>query len=128
MDLSVRTEIFGGDNQSWLGSEHGTSNGRSITLDKSTFTAGTHYPQGYIRSGTPLGKITASGKYGPYNDAATDGRQTLAGFLLTPQPVATGGGNDIVAPLFEHGRIVEANLPIAIDAAGRADVVGRIWS
>lgn len=31
-----------------------------------------------LRYGQPLTKITASGKYGPYDSAATDGRQTLA--------------------------------------------------
>jgi hypothetical protein len=126
VDISVRTETFGGDDQSWLGSAHGTSSGRTVTLDKSKFTSGTHYPNGYLRSGTPLGKVTASGKYGPYDDAAVDGRQTLVGFLLTPQST-TSGGNDLVAPLFEHGAVVEANLPIAIDANGKTDVAGRIW-
>jgi len=127
MDLSVRTETFGGDNQAWLGSAHGTSSGRSITLDKTLFTPANHYPQGYLRGGTPVGQVTATKKFGPYDDAATDGRQTLVGFVLTPQTFATGGGTDIIAPLYEHGAIIEANLPIPIDAAGRADVAGRIW-
>ena len=125
MDLSVRKEIFGGDDQRWLGSAHGTDSGMTVTLDKSAFTAGTHYPSGYLKSGTPLGKVTASGKYGPYDNAASDGRETLAGFLLTPQTVPAAD-SDIVAPLFTHGRVVEANLPIAIDAAGKTDVAGRI--
>lgn len=32
----------------------------------------------YLRYGQVLTKITASGKYGPYDPAASDGRQTLA--------------------------------------------------
>jgi hypothetical protein len=32
----------------------------------------------YLRYGQVICKITASGKYGPYDPAATDGRQTLA--------------------------------------------------
>lgn len=126
MDLSVTTESFGQDNQSWLGASHGTDVGRSITLDSSAFTAGTHYPNGYIRSGTPLGKITASGLYGPYNNAAADGTEVLAGFLLTPVKPGSPTTVDVGGALFEHGRVVEANLPIAIDAAGRTDVAGRI--
>lgn len=35
--------------------------------------------QGVIVSGTVLGKITASSKYGLYDNDATDGRQTVAG-------------------------------------------------
>lgn len=126
MDLTVTSESFGQDNQSWLGASHGTDLGRSITLDTSAFTAGTHYPDGYFPSGLPLGKITASGLYGPYDNAASDGTEVLAGFLLTPVKPGSPTTVDVGGVLFEHGRVVEANLPIAIDAAGRADVAGRI--
>lgn len=125
MDLSVRTESFGQDDQTWRASAHGGDMNRSGTLKNSLFTKNTHYPNGYLRSGTPLGKVTASGLYGPYDNAASDGRETLTHFLDAPVPM-TSGGADVVGPLFEHGRIVEANLPIAIDAAGKADVAGRI--
>lgn len=125
MDLSVKSETWGGDDQSWLGASHGQDMGRSVTLDTSAFTAGTHYPDGYVKSGTALGKITASGLYAPYNNGAADGSETLAGFLLTPVKM-TSGGADVGGSLFEHGRVVEANLPIAIDAAGKTDVAGRI--
>lgn len=126
MDLSVTTESFGQDDQSWLGASHGTDLGRSITLDTSAFTAGTHYPDGYFPSGLPLGKITSSGLYGPYDNAASDGTEVLAGFLLTPVKPGSPTTVDVGGVLFEHGRVVEANLPIAIDSAGRADVAGRI--
>jgi hypothetical protein len=126
MDLSVHTTSFGQDDQSWLGSAHGTDTGRSITLDTSAFTAGTHYPDGYFFSGLALGKITATDLYGPYTPAASDGTDVLAGFLLTPVKPGSPTTVDVSGVLFEHGRVVEANLPIAIDANGRADVAGRI--
>lgn len=126
MDLSVRTETFGQDDQTWIGAAHGIDLARSITLDTSAFVAGTHYPDGYIKSGTPLGKITATGLYGPYDNAAVDGREVLAGFLLTPTKPGATSTTDVGAALYEHGRVVEANLPIAIDAAGKTDVAGRI--
>lgn len=66
MLLTPTTETFGVEDQSWLGSAHGTSSCPSITLDTSAFTSGTHYPNGYFPSGLPLGKITASGLYAPY--------------------------------------------------------------
>jgi hypothetical protein len=126
MDLSVRSETFGADNQTWLASAHGVGDvGRPVTLDKSAFTLGTHYPQGYFKSGIPLGKITATGKYAPYNNALSDGTEVLAGFLLTPVKAPTED-IDPVGALFEHGMVVEANLPIAVDAAGKTDVAGRI--
>jgi hypothetical protein len=82
MILTPVTETFQNEDQSWLGSEHGTSSAPTITLDTSAFTAGTHYPNGYFPSGLALGRITASGMYGPYVDAAVDGTGVLAGFLL----------------------------------------------
>lgn len=226
MDTAVRTEIIGAGDQSWLGSDHATNNCRTITVDKATLVANTHYPDGYLKSGLPLGRITASGKYGPYggrtNEAQTinlgaasagtitvgvegqttaaiafnaaasavqtalellpnvdpgdivvtggplpatitltfakryaglnvaqvtvtpsgltggtvtvatataggstvsDGRETFAGFLFTAQHVGTG---DVIAPMLEHGRVIEAKLPAAIDDAARAAVAGRI--
>jgi len=124
MDLSQRVETFGQEDQTWLDSAHGTDAARSITIDITKgFVAGTHYPAGHLPSGTPLGKVTASGKFGLYDDAASDGRQTLVGHLFTSQKVGTG---DLIAPLFEHGRINAAKLPFAGDAAGKADVAGRI--
>ena len=125
MDLSVSSETWGGDDQSWLGASHGQDMGRSVTFDTSAFTEATHYPDGYLRSGTPVGEITATGLYAPYNAAGADGTETLVGFVLTPVKM-TSGGADVGGAVFEHGRVVEANRPIAIDAAGKADVAGRI--
>ncbi|GAB2725913.1 hypothetical protein GCM10010442_54390 [Kitasatospora kifunensis] len=57
---------------------HGTDQTETVTIDASKLVAGTHYvastdfTQSYSRllSGVPLGKITASGLYGPYDPAA----------------------------------------------------------
>lgn len=229
MDLTLTTESFGQDDQSWLASAHGTDTARSITLDTSAFTAGTHYPDGYFKSGIPLGKITASGKYGPYASSAsevqtiglgaasagtititfdgqttaaiaynataaavqtalealsninpgdvavtggplpgtitltfggqylgvgvpevtvtptgltggtvtvattagggsvpTDGTEVLAGFLFTVVKAPSVNTIDPQGALLWHGAVVDAKLPIAVDAAGKADVAGRI--
>jgi len=124
MDLSVKTETFGQEDQTWLDSAHGTDSSTSITVDITKgFVAGTHFPTGHLPSGTPLGKVSASGKYGLYDDTATDGRQTLIGLLFTSQKVGTG---DLIAPLLRHGRINTNRLPFAVDAAGKTDVAGRI--
>lgn len=114
MDLSIKTETFGQDNQSWLGSAEGTETARTVTINISTLTAGTHYPTGVLPSGTALGKITATGLYGLFTNGASDGTQTLVGFTLTAQKVGTA---NIVAPLLDRGRIVEANLPFAVNAS-----------
>lgn len=126
MSISPKTtEYTGFDDPSWLGSAHGYESMDSGTLDVSKFTAGTHYPNGFIPGGTKLGVVTATGLYGPYDDTATDGRQTLDGFLGAAR--AVNGQTRLVAPIFKHGEVNEARLPFPVDAAGKADVAGRIW-
>lgn len=91
-DISVIKTSYQSEDRSWLLSAHGTDPGTtpSITLDVSTFDRATHYPDGYIRSGTVLGKITASGLYGPYSgkqsnevQKVTEGGSGLTSFTLT---------------------------------------------
>lgn len=126
MNLAPVTDTFGQEDQSWLGSAHGTDATRSITLDTSAFTSGTHYPSGFFLSGLPLGKITATGKYAPYVDANSDGTQTLVGFLLTAVKAPSDTTIDPQGALLVHGVVVDAKLPVAVDAAGKTDVAGRI--
>ncbi|PPS86404.1 head decoration protein [Streptomyces sp. MH60] len=128
MDLNLKVESFTQDRRDWLGSAHGTDAPVSVTLDVSKFTKATHYPDGYVKSGIPLGKITAGGKYGPYDDTATDGRQTLVGFLFTAQDVDARqvASTSVVGSMLIHCFIREAKLPVAVDAAGKTDVAGRI--
>lgn len=128
MDLSIRTETYGQDDQSWLGSEHGTSAARTITLDVSTFTAGTHYPGGVFPSGLALGRISATGKYGPYDNGAGDGRSVLAGFLFTAVKAPAATTTDVGGALLEHGKVRTGKLPVALAnvAQAQASVGGRI--
>ncbi|MEU3528828.1 head decoration protein [Streptomyces sp. NPDC038707] len=126
MNLTPNVEGFGQDDQSWLASAHGTDNAKTITLDTSAFTAGTHYPNGYFPSGLPLGKITATGKYGPYNNASSDGTEVLAGFLVTAIAAPSVNTIDPQGAMLWHGAVVEAKLPVAVDSAGKTDVAGRI--
>lgn len=128
MDLSLKTESFTQDRRDWLGSGHGTDAPVSVSLDVTKFTAGTHYPDGYLKSGIPLGKITASGLYGPYDDTATDGRQTCVGFLFTAQDVNARRvtSTKVVGSMLLHCFIREAKLPVSIDANGKADLGARV--
>lgn len=122
-DISVTSTAYQVENRSWMLSQWGQGPGEnpSIVLDKSAFTEATHYENGYFPSGLPLGKITASGKYGPYDNAALDGRETLAGFLHSSVKAPTGDV-DPGGALVDMGVIKESKLPIAIDAAGKADL------
>lgn len=107
--------------RSWLASLHGTGDIDTVTLDLSTFTAGTHYfastdttvPYSRLLSGLPIGKITASGLYGLYSTGAADGRQNLAGFVFAEvlfNPTST----KIPAALMWHGSVKTAKLPVVV--------------
>ncbi|WSV31897.1 head decoration protein [Streptomyces sp. NBC_01017] len=126
MNLAPVTETFGQDDQSWLASAHGTDTAKPLTLDTSAFVPATHYPNGYFPSGLPLGKITATGLYGPYDNTAADGREVLAGFLFTAVSAPSVNTVDPQGALFWHGAVVEAKLPRPVDAAGKTDVAGYI--
>ncbi|MEU3124671.1 head decoration protein [Streptomyces albidoflavus] len=126
MILAQVTEQFGSDDQSWLGSAHGTDSTETIALDTSTFTPATHYPQGFFKSGIPLGRITAGGKYGPYDAAAEDGRGTLVGFLFAAVKAPADNTLDPAAALLTHGKVRESRLPVPVDADGKTDVAGSI--
>lgn len=105
----IRTESLGAGDQSWLGSAHGIADCRTETIDVSAFTAGTHYPDGYIPSGTPVAKV--GGVLVPYDatEATVTDAGILAGHIFTDQAVV--GSGDIPAPLLDHGRVKAALVP-----------------
>lgn len=130
-DISVRSTSYAVDNRDWLVGQHGVDVTPSVTLDISKFTKNTHYPDGFIKSGTPLGKITATGLYGPYNDAASDGTEVCAGLLFSfVRAIDPNNGNTLVkagGARFVHGLVNTAKLPIAINANGKADLPAIVW-
>ena len=124
-DIAVATTAYQVEDRSWLLSPHGTDPGTtpSVVLDVSAFTPATHYPNGYFPSGLNLGRIDATGLYGPYNDAATDGRQVFRGHLFsaTKVPNTADTTKDVGGAMVVHGFVRLDRLPIALDAAGQAD-------
>lgn len=110
----LKNETVGTGDQSWLGSAHGIRNCRTVTLNVSAFTAGTHYPNGYIPSGTPVALV--AGALVPYDsaEATVTGAGVLAGHLFTDQSVV-GTGNFAV-PLLDHGRVRSAKVPVGANA------------
>lgn len=136
-DIAVTEQDYGGnEDRRWTATRKGYDTCRSVTLDVSTFLAAHISAKGAIPSGTLLGKITATGKYGPYDDAASDGRQTCAGLLFNTTTVGKAGSGtdlstaaDVGVPLFWEGNVIEANLPAftgtvlgEIDANAKTDL------
>jgi len=74
--------------------------------------------EGVLEAGTVLGKVTASGKYAAYDNAASDGTQTAVA-ILADKVDATS--SDQLAPAYIHGVFKESAL-VGLDAAGKADL------
>jgi hypothetical protein len=113
----------------WLADYTGMEEAESATLHFASLNAaGTHKLENWIKSGTPLAKITAAGatkgQYGLYTPGETNGLQTHVGFLKTElqlvDPV-TGANNDpLTGAVLRFGQILYTRLPVTFDptAAG----------
>lgn len=131
-DISVRSTSYQVDNRQWLVGTHGVDVTPGLTLDISKFTKSTHYPNGFIPSGTALGKVTTSGLYGPYDNTASDGREVCAGLLFSFCRAVDQQGNTnskVGGARFVHGVVNAAKLPAnsGIDTAGKADLPLIVW-
>lgn len=124
-DASVVTTSNTVEDRSWLRGPHGTDPGSmpSVPLDYSKFT-GTNFADGTIKSGCVLGKITASGKYGPYDPAAADGRQTAKAFLWNSRAIPTNTAQLGSDAALVHGFVNPARLPYA-SGFGSLDTAAR---
>lgn len=124
MELGVRHSSVGQDDQSWLGSAHGTQATQTITIDTTTFTDAAHFTDGvggWLKSGLPLTVLRQENGQNVYGLWATT--NALAGFLFT----ATQASADLVGgAILEHGRVRTAKLPVAVDAGGQTSAAGRI--
>lgn len=104
----LRQETYGAGDMSWLDSSHGIRNARTEILDISAFTKNTHYPEGFIRSGTPVALV--GGLLVPYDvtSGTTTGAGVLEGHILTDQVVVDD--KDFGVPLLDHGRVKVAKI------------------
>lgn len=77
-DIAVTEEAWAGnEDRRWLGSRMGADQNRSGTLDVSTFSAAHLAAKGAIPSGTLLGQIASTKKWGPYKKRTSAKVQTL---------------------------------------------------
>ncbi len=74
-----------------------------------------------VVAGTVLGKITASGKYAPYDDTADDGTEDAVCILAQDANVSTG---DRYVTAYMMGEFREGALT-GIDANGKADLLAN---
>ena len=125
-DLTVTSTSYGGGGRPWLIGEHGANMPINAVLDWSTFT-GTNFADGTVKSGCVVGRITASGKYGPYDNTASDGRETAVGLLFNggriPANTATVSSDAVLV----HCHVRAKTLPYesgagAYDSNAQADL------
>jgi len=107
---------FGHASASFLASEHSLSKRAGVTIDYTTVATDSNGNR-YLMAGTALGKITASGKYGPYTDSNDDGREVGVGLLEHDIEVKTGDG---LASILLHCAAIEARC-VGVDAAFKVD-------
>lgn len=67
--MAVIKKQLGGGDYSWMYNSRGIRDGVTAVLDISAFTAGTHYPDGYVPSGTPV-VVNDLGAVVPWADVA----------------------------------------------------------
>ncbi|MFF4409808.1 head decoration protein [Streptomyces sp. NPDC001404] len=115
----------------WLLSTHGSETNQTITLDVAKFTVDTHWVRGIktvearFKSGLPLARNKTSNLYEPYDPAATDGREILAGFLATETAFNPGSAR-VGAALLVHGLINAKKLPVPLDPATVAKTTASV--
>lgn len=132
MDFGLRkTGDFVAEKRGWLRGSHGTGPGSnpSVVLDLTLF--GGLHPDGYVPSGCVVGQVTATGLYGPYEEGATDGRETAYGLLFSSEGVADGQTRALNAVL-RHGNVDPSRLPFedgkgAFTDAAKADLPLIDW-
>jgi len=128
MDLSTRPlHTFLNEDQRWIGpgGQEDTEIARSITLNLALFDMVTAWPNKYLPSGIVLGKVTATGLYGPYSDAAVNGLQTALGLLMVSLPIdPLSTANNQTGALYWRGEVIQSYLPTGhgLDAAGIVDL------
>jgi hypothetical protein len=131
MDINVLTTAYQVEKRAWyLGTADQPGFTRNVKVDISAFTANTHYPNGFIPSGVPVGIITAQSSaaltvVGPYDNAAADGTEVCLGLLFgnVKVPDLLDTTKDAAgAVLCAFAPVQLSKLPIALDAAGQADL------
>lgn len=131
MSIATTTETHGGGDYRWLKSARGTEHPKSGTLDYSTFTANTHFPDGYVPSGLPVYRNPETDLYEPFGGTLpdvnevwtlTEGGSGLTSWTITWDGNTSGSLDDDVSladlqtaidALFGAGNVVASGGPLA---------------
>ena len=127
-DISVSTDTLRrGTSRAWLAGPHGADLPKHAVYDFNLFAHANFTALGYIPNGTLLGVVTATGKVGPYSDAATDGRQTAIGWAFNDTTIPADKAKVVTDAYLPHCGVHVSGLPFktgdgALDANARTDL------
>lgn len=122
VQLTRRSEQFGGTDQRWLGSREGVDTARTITLDHDSWTG--KVVNGRLKGGEAVAFNTSTKKWVPYASGGSNGTNQLRGFIPADQPFRVGGGN-VVVPMMTRGIIIIKYLPSAVTATATLHASAR---
>ena len=123
-DITVRdVGAYTAEDRSWYVGEHGHNIEINVPLDFTKFT-GANFADGVVKSGCVLGKVTATGSYGAYDPAATDGRQTAVCHLHSSFRVPANTAAVATAAGVVHANVKVPRLPYQ-SGAGALDTAAR---
>jgi hypothetical protein len=129
INLAITEESWGADSKDWLATRKGFDTARSITLNLALFTEALGF-ETFIPSGTVVGKVTASGLYGPYDPDGADGRQTAEFHLLNAVSLTNHAGGVSTyragATGLWEGVVIESKLPVFGAGEGDIDAAAKV--
>ena len=103
----LKTTTYGTGDYSWMLNTDGLDESVTGVVDISDFTAGTHFPNGFLPSGTPV-RIDDRDDIRPWADVSG----ARLGFLKGDWK--TDGVEDVNVSVVVRGNIKTAKLPIAL--------------
>jgi hypothetical protein len=124
----ITTDSWGVDSKGWLLAKKGMDTCRSITLNLALFLLADGFSQ-FIPSGTVLGRVTATGLYAPYDNAAATGVEVSRGHLFDGVRLADSEGNAFSvsgAALFWEGIVRRDKLPVFTGTKGELDSAAEV--
>lgn len=105
----LKTTEYGSGDFTWLRNTDGLDEAVTASAPIAGFTAGTHYPNGYLPSGLPV-RIDDLDNIRPWADAAG----AVLGFLKGDHKVSGAAGDTSVnVAVVTRGNIKTAKLPVA---------------
>jgi len=112
----LQTKTYGTGDYSWMLNTDGLDEAISGVLDVSSFTAATHYPDGYFPCGLPV-NIADRSAVVPWSDTAAAEGDPDPVLAFLKGDFKTDGSEDVDAAFILRGNVKTAKVPLSGFAA-----------